>query len=247
MNRRLLYGLLALISVFAALPGRVGAAVVAFRLPERLYLGGAATPTGLRLHEFDLNNDSAIDIVFGSTGYALIAYAAAPNAIMHWPTGGLDVGGDAAPLAFGSIIGADPALIRVGLLWEAGNSRMSQCYDVGCAGLFTNENAAVGLRFAAADGIHYGFLAYEADPETGTGWVTGWAYETTPDMPIAVQLIPEPTTMGLVAAGTSLLWTRNAANRKENKALHRTARDLFVSALTLIRKCLGFGGAQPRP
>jgi hypothetical protein len=216
MNCRLLFGLLALIPIFAALSGKVSAAVVAFRFPERLYLGGTLPPVGPTIYEFDVNRDGTVDVGFGSVGFTLIAYTAAPNAILHWPTGGLDIGGDAAPLPDGSIIGADPSLIRVGLLWKDGNSRMSQCYDVGCAGLFTNANAAVGLRFAAADGIHYGFLAYEADPETGTGWLTGWAYETAPDTPIVVQPIPEPSSLVLVAAGTGLLWKRNASNRKEN-------------------------------
>jgi len=219
MKSRHLFGIAAFALSFAGLSENAFAAVVTFTFSERLYLGGAPTPTGVRLHEFDLNNDAAVDVGFGSTGYALTAYTVAPNAILHWPTGGLDVGGDAAPLIMGSLIGADPSLIRVGLIWKAGNSHMSHCYDVGCAGLFTNANAAVGLRFAAADGIHYGFLAYEADPETGTGWLTGWAYESIPDTPIVVQPIPEPATTTL--AGLVLL-TATARRRRGAKRMNNS-------------------------
>jgi len=59
--------------------------------------------------------------------------------------------------------------------------------------------------------------------------------------------IPEPGTAAYLGGSALLLWQRNANTRKENKALQRTARGLLVLTLRLIRKCLGFGGAQPRP
>ena len=61
-----------------------------------------------------------------------------------------------------------------------------------------------------------------------------------------VTTIPEPSTVFLIGGCTALLWYRNGNARKENKALQRTARGWVVSTLGFIRKCLGFGGAQPR-
>jgi hypothetical protein len=62
-----------------------------------------------------------------------------------------------------------------------------------------------------------------------------------------ITIIPEPSSAALLGGSTLLLWQRNASNRKENKALLRTPRGWLVSTLSLIRKCLGFGGVQSRP
>ena len=67
------------------------------------------------------------------------------------------------------------------------------------------------------------------------------------DGTFTVTSIPEPGTASLIGGSALFLWQRNATNRKENKALQRTPRGWFVSTLSLIRKCLGFGGVHPRP
>ena len=245
--KRLLRMQLLLLAFSTLLPSMADGAVSIVVLPERYYLGHRPDDIGVTIHNFDLNADALNDILIGNTGSGLTAYTTSANAIVHEPALPPDVGGDAAPLWLGAIIGVNPGDIFPSLIWEGGNSGMVICRDIGCAGLFLNQTAALGLRFEASDRTHYGFLQFEPDRDTPGGWITGWAYETIPDTPITVQPIPEPTTIGLLAAGTSLLWTRNAANRKENKALQRTARSLLVSTLSLLRKFLGFGGAQPRP
>jgi hypothetical protein len=62
-----------------------------------------------------------------------------------------------------------------------------------------------------------------------------------------VTQIPEPSTAGLLGTGTAFLLQRHRSQTKQNKALQRTARGWLVSMLSLVRRCLGFGGVQPRP
>ena len=224
------------------------AAVTFIVLPERYYMGHRPDDIGVTLHHFDLNGDSISDILVGNTGSALTAYTSEPNAIVHQLALPPNHGGDAVPLWMGAIIGVNPQDIFPSLLWMAGNSGMIICRDIGCAGSFLNSTAALGLRFESGDGTHYGFMQFEPDRDTPGGWITGWAYESTPDIPIMVQSIPEPTTIALLGGSAALLCHRNGNTRKENKALQRTPRGLFlVSALRVVLKFLGFGGAHPRP
>ena len=208
------------------------AAVSIFALSERYYLGHRPDDIGVTIHYFDVNGDSVIDVSFGNGGSDLVAGTVGINAIVHQLALPPNHGGDAVPLWLGSIIGVNAADIFPSLIWETGNSSMVTCQDIGCAGSFLNRTAALGLRFEASDGTHYGFMQFEPDRETPGGWIIGWAYESTPNTPITVQPIPEPTSLGLVAAGTSLLWSRNAANRKENKsaAANRWGLRVFIAS-----------------
>ena len=68
---------------------------------------------------------------------------------------------------------------------------------------FSQGGGYVGIETTGPDGIHYGWLHIENDnPQWLTGGrVTGYAYESTPGVPIVVGAIPEISTLCLFLAG----------------------------------------------
>lgn len=68
---------------------------------------------------------------------------------------------------------------------------------------FGQGGGYVGIESTGPDGIHYGWLRIENDnPQWLTGGrVTGYAYESTPGVPITVGAIPETSTFWLFLAG----------------------------------------------
>ncbi len=71
---------------------------------------------------------------------------------------------------------------------------------------FGQGGGYVGIETTGPDGIHYGWLHIENDnPQWLTGGrVTGYAYESTPGVPIIVGAIPEPSSNLLWIAGIGL-------------------------------------------
>ena len=71
---------------------------------------------------------------------------------------------------------------------------------------FGQGGGYVGIESTGPDGIHYGWLHIENDnPQWLTGGrVTGYAYESTPGVPIVVGAIPETSTLWLILAGLGL-------------------------------------------
>jgi hypothetical protein len=84
--------------------------------------------------------------------------------------------------------------------------------DVGCIGLFTGQNAYMGVRFQASDGTHYGWMRLDL-PYIGIngGYIREWAYETRPDTPL---LVPEPGSWALLGTGGCVLWWYGQRRRK---------------------------------
>jgi hypothetical protein len=166
-------------------------------------------------------------------------------------TGGELIGG--AP-TFGEFLGIESRLnmFHVGgaVIYQC-NGRVpvgepEECVSTVPAG---NHIRYFGTEFYSGGIRHYGWISVSI-PVMGSDHlidVNGWAYDTDPDQALFAGAIPEPSTAALIGGSTLLLWQRNATNRKENKALQRTPRGWLVSTLSLIRKCIGFGGAHPRP
>jgi hypothetical protein len=71
---------------------------------------------------------------------------------------------------------------------------------------FGQGGGYIGVETTGPDGIHYGWLRIENDnPQWLTGGrVTGYAYESSPGVPITVGAIPEPSCLWLASAGIGL-------------------------------------------
>lgn len=232
---------LLLVSVWITAPLR--GAVIFTDVPDvNLMAGGFG---GEVFYNVDLNNDGIHEVqVAGRFGdFYVTSYTTTKVAgISAQPP---DVGGFAHPFVLSDSIYSQPPENRS---WNSGISSIIGCQEIGCIGLWTAGGTNyVGVEFQLETGIHYGWIAIEMQFIFGGGHLLSYAYESEPNRPIVAGAIPEPSTAMLVGTGTALLLKRNVKTRKENKALQRTARGLFVSTLFLICRCLGFGGAQPRP
>lgn len=70
------------------------------------------------------------------------------------------------------------------------------------------QNGYLGVRFQGDDGSHYGWLRISASGDIPTATVHDWAYETSPGVGISAGVVPEPSTIVLLAIGLSVLGVR---------------------------------------
>ncbi len=64
-------------------------------------------------------------------------------------------------------------------------------------------DAFIGLSFPIAGQTHFGWIRVDVDNAAGTFLVKDWAYEDVPGAGIAAGVVPEPGTLGLLAAGSA--------------------------------------------
>ena len=237
------------------LPTWAGAAVVV------TYRGNAPNtftfdPPFITDTDFDVNGDGVQDFRFVGDFLVNAMQSYGGNRFIGVLAFFPDLGGSVVPVTAGSIVGSDTSFLAGDWHLHTDNGGGSG-YGLGSGpSPMQFADAYIGVEFTAADGLHYGWIQYTgySHPENGLpampvpgGVINSWAWESQPGAPIIAGAIPEPGTAALIGGSSLLLWQRNATNRKENKALQRTARGLFVSTLNLIRKCLDFGRAQRRP
>jgi hypothetical protein len=77
----------------------------------------------------------------------------------------------------------------------AGN--LSATYDNG------NPSPYFGIRFGATAPYNYGWIQLREGTEPGAWDLVAYAYETTPDTPIAAGAVPEPASLSLLALGAA--------------------------------------------
>lgn len=175
--------------------------------------------------DFDVNSDGLADYRFLSDGsFVALIQSYGSNRFISTLSTGKDVGGDVAPVESGSIIGIDSSMLSGG--WHhhtdnVGNPALSTGYGLNSGAMQMQfADAYIGVEFAAADGIHYGWIQYVgySHPEKGLGHylpggsIDSWAWETRPGVPITAGAIPEPSaTLLFLVASLAML----CRNRKE--------------------------------
>ncbi len=210
--------------------------------------------------DFDVNADGIADYRFVGDFLVAAMQSYGDNRFISVLSTPPNRGGNLVPVHAGSIIGADTSLL-VGE-WHRHTDNLSNPLLGTGYGLGNGPSpmqfadAYIGVEFATANGIHYGWIQYTgySHPVNGLpampvpgGVINSWAWETQPGVPIIAGAIPEPSTVAYIGGSTFLLWQRNANTRKQNKALLPTPRGWLVSTFNLIRKVLGFGRAHPSP
>ncbi|MEM6749844.1 MAG: PEP-CTERM sorting domain-containing protein [Planctomycetota bacterium] len=61
----------------------------------------------------------------------------------------------------------------------------------------------IGFSFPIGAGLHFAWVSVDIDNAAGTFVVNEWAYESDPGVGIAAAAIPEPSALGLLAAGAA--------------------------------------------
>jgi hypothetical protein len=73
---------------------------------------------------------------------------------------------------------------------------------------FNNVSGAfLGLGFPIGAGTHYGWVRVDVNNAAGTFVIKDWAYESQAGVGILTGAVPEPTTLGMLAAGAAGLAT----------------------------------------
>ena len=212
----------------------------------------------------DIDGDGSIDFTLSGSYTGAFIRTERANRVVLLRDPPPDLGGPLAAFSGGALIGVDSLNAPFEFFSgdfpygfggdnyvaegeEGGYLAIVICYDFCSYTPFAAGRAYAGFEFERNGLKHYGYLDLSGAPNAKGVQLYGWAWETEPGRAIAAGAIPEPSTAAYIGGSAFLLWQRNAHTRKQNKALQRTARGLFVSTLSFIRKCLGFGGAQPRP
>jgi hypothetical protein len=80
-------------------------------------------------------------------------------------------------------------------------------------------DAYIGLSFPTGGNTHYGWIRVDVNNAANTFVVKDWAYESVPGAGIRAGHIPEPGTLGLLAAGATglLALRRRVAKKAETK------------------------------
>jgi hypothetical protein len=159
-----------------------------------------SVPGGVGLWGLDLNRDSVAEFTFvSSEATHFYVLPAGVNAV-------LSIGSGAKPLDSLAPIVPNPAdgtwAQRIDSPVGSAGPTFVLSSDIGAGGSFYGiESAYIGLQFTLADGTHYGWARVGCPVQgLGYGWIYETAYETRPDTPILTSAIPEPSTLGLMAA-----------------------------------------------
>ncbi len=225
------------------LPRWAGAAVVV------TYRGDAPNtftfdPPFITDTEFDVNADGGADFRFVGDYLVTAMQSYGGNRFISVLAVAPDLGGSIVPVTIGNIIGADISFL--GGAWHRHTDNSNNPSLATGYGLSTGPSpmqfadAYIGVEFAAADGLHYGWIQFTgySHPTNGLpfmpvpgGVINSWAWETQPRVPIIAGAIPEPSTAAYIGGSAFLIWQRNANTRKQNKsaAANRWGLRVFIA------------------
>ncbi len=192
-----------------------GQGVLVTRLPEPTIMDSEFFTV---LYPIDLNGDAVVDFTFGAetSGNALRTERA--NRLIVSLSPPPNIGGPVADLPEGFVIGSslDPALAWLSsdpvggyvTLGEIAFATIVQCLDSGCLSTWPPGPATrgfIGIEFALADGLHYGYFDIVLSGDAAGAALLGWAYDSRPGVPIFAGAVPEPSTWALLIGGGVLM------------------------------------------
>jgi len=153
------------------------------------------TLSGSVFYDLDFDGDGLPDVTFRGTGSQFDCVPQDNNRILSIPAVPPDLGSDVIPLTVGEEISptpGDPYAWNPSLKLASGRvigSVFTSCMNTGfglvCLGLFTCQNAYMGVEFQIDGRPHYGWVRVDCSlGGVNGGWVTEYAYETRPGVPI---------------------------------------------------------------
>lgn len=184
----------------------------------------------------DLVGDGMIALTFSASISSLGVRAENSSRLLVQQPPPPDLPGPAVPLCSGFEIG--PYSETQNIIWFAGHSQgpgtpgyetdfrnLILCFN-GCSGEFMGQNAYLGVEFSIGNSTHYGWINLDIHDSYPFGRIHGWAYESTPGMPIMAGAIPEPTTLSLIGIGAMAILFRkkSIANNRLHPTAHKVRR-----------------------
>ena len=166
----------------------------------------------------DLDFNGVDEIRLTSNGSDFRGTPLENNQIIGLPATPPNMGAFIIPLEYGASIDATPDSPGE---WVDGTlpSTFASCQTVGdsvlCLGLWLTEetsDAYFGMQFDIEGETHYGWV-HLVNTFGITGYITEWAYETTPDTGLLAGVVPEPATSLLFVAGLLILHFKNKKRR----------------------------------
>lgn len=190
------------------------AVVVTYRGDSPNTFGYGAQPTEASL---DINDDSILDYQFFGGFFVAGIQSYGTNRFISTLATGKDIGGSVTAIPSGSIIGSDTTSLAGSWHIHSDNGGGS-VFDLNFGpNSLQISDAYIGVEFATADGIHYGWIQYVgySHPDKGLGYylpggfIDSWAWETRPGVPIVAGAIPEPSTTLLTLIASLSILRRN--------------------------------------
>lgn len=166
------------------------------------------------LHSFDLNGDGSFDLGFRNLSDQLDVIPAGNNQVSATANPPPESGGRAVPIPLGGQINAATAWqgrYVVPLLGDFGPMLASNRGSPVVSGPFAGLDGYLGVRFFIGTELHYGWVRLNLNNNSNLaiGFVTEWAYNSVPGEFLAAGVVPEPSTLALVALGAGgLLFLR---------------------------------------
>ena len=84
-------------------------------------------------------------------------------------------------------------------------------YETWRGGRFVGEAGYIGVKFSDSETWHFGWILFQSNLQASQGMISGWAYESIPQEPIAAGAVPEPATFLLLGLASLALTTKRRA------------------------------------
>jgi len=161
-------------------------------------------------YPLDLDGDGATDLIFSSQTDGFSVFTQTGAAVWATAAGAMDLNTLAVPLAAGTEITAS---LQPLYLWDndsVNGSLLTSAMSQGAIGLFTGQNAYLGVQFLHSGETHYGWVHLDTSyVGLNTGNLLGYAWEDVPGQALMAGQVPEPSIWALMGLAGVLLFCRH--------------------------------------